>query len=157
MYLPDGVYTVTDDIIMASSTELIGASRDGTILRLNPANISDIVFILYPKLTTGWYAANVKISNLTLDGNYDNLGSHPGNRGGLISPVTGWTVDTVVFNSSNSFMFFPNGFHNITVKDSIFRGNGSGADCIGGGGNTNLVIDHNVFEAGLKCNEYDNV
>jgi hypothetical protein len=154
VYLPAGVYDITEDIGISTSTTLLGAGASSTILRINPASIGNVIFYILQAKGTSKY---VTVAHLQLDGNYDNLVAPPANRGGLLSPDDYWTVEDVIFNSSNLFMIFPNNTDHMTIRKAIFMGNGAGSDCIGGGGNTNHLVEDVYFAPEIECNMFDQV
>jgi hypothetical protein len=155
VHLTAGTYVVSSPISVATSTILYGDDRDKTVLLLDKDNLANFGFsyILRPYGT----APYVTIRNLTLNGDYDNLVAPAENRGGLLAPANHWTVENVVFDSTNYFSFFPNGDSHVTLRNSIFRGNNRGNDCIGGGSSDYGLYENNVFEEGIDCNAFDQV
>ena len=155
--LTNGTYDITAPINVSTSTVIEGQSRDGVVLLQNPANIASMGYaILQAK---GFYSQNVTIRNLTVDGNYDNLGSHP-LTGQLIAPSSYWTIEHVALQNANYFYTFPNGTSYVTYDDVLFRKTGTSGsvwDILGGGGNDHMMVKNSTWEYGLTGNMFDNV
>lgn len=96
IYMPDGVYRVTDTVaFLESRTTLQGQSRAGTIIRLadnapNFQNPSSPRHVLSTRLSTGFSANEFRVSifDLTVDAGSGNPGAmgvkfHPNNQGSL--------------------------------------------------------------------------
>jgi hypothetical protein len=158
IFLRNGTYDITAPISLSTSTVLIGESQTGVVLLQNASTISSMVFAMLQAKT--FTAPHVTIENMTIDGNYDNLLSHPGNAGQLLGPADYWDMENLTLQNANSFYSFPNGTHWVTYRYNTFQSTGvggTGNDILGGGGNYHMDVEYNTWMPGLHGNMFDNV
>ncbi len=151
IFIPPGIYMLSQSWNMPSQYITIqGSGYDVTILRA----IS----------TSGHWGAGTqligtggndycKVFDLTVDGNHRLLATSV--QG--ISVRNFWIVERIKFYDMGGFKLWVNGMSHVRVRNCIWYSTASGSDNIGGGGNTDFLVEGCYFDPTINGNAIDMV
>ncbi len=129
----------------------------GTVFRILQADYTGnnwgFSFMLQSDGTDG----DIIVDGIYFQGGYSAYTSPPSNVGGGVAPGRRWLVQNCVFDDFGHFGFWLGTTCSDTkVIGNRFKGPGSGADKIGGGGADNVEIAYNIWETSCGGNAFDN-
>jgi hypothetical protein len=157
--LQEGIFVITNPVVLRANTTLVGAGMGNTILQLEPGSLGNFVsnFIINGRGGSSPFATYCTVGDFSLDGNYDNLSSPAASRGGLMEARSGWLIERIEFMTTNYFKLWINNYSDVTVRECKWTGlTGAGNDCIGGGGtNNNITIENCTWVSGVDGNPFD--
>lgn len=150
IFIPPGVFMLGGNWNVSANVTVQGAGIDVTILRTLTSGSwgagTSLINCSNPSTVT-----NVRVFDLTCDGNHRTLAT----TGQGVSVGNFWTVERVKFYDMSHFKLWVNNTSHVRVRDCIWYSTASGSDNVGGGNNSDLIVEDCYFDATIGGNPID--
>jgi hypothetical protein len=149
--LPSGTFTVSEPLKLPPGVLLTGAGPHETVLQRMPDAWAAFGygFLVTPSAPPLATDAPTGLADLTLDG-YRSAGGGAENQGGGVKVADHWVVSNVHFQDFNYFKLWIKDTTGVVARACTFGdvegAPSSGNDNVGGGSNTDLVLEDLVVE-----------
>ncbi len=156
VFVRNGTYNLANPINLAGKSGIkIVAESLNVVFQIPQAALANyhFGFMLLGDAT----ATDITIDGVRFYGNYSNYVAPPTSYGGGIAPQTRWIVQNCIIEDFAYFgLWLGASCTDTKILSNRFVGPGHGEDHIGGGGASRIEIAHNLWEANIAGNAWDN-